>query len=175
MIDFRELLKTTENSCSYRLFNHLSVGDYTLSIQASSAHYCEPRKTLENIYDYTSMELAIFKGKGTKFIDISDDSFFNDWKYKNKFLEENFDGVLGGYVDIYVIQSLYEYILSQDKNIEKTLIDKTTIILDQAISKANGEEFTNDELEEFLNDYIEWIESKGLITGGCCSYYREEE
>lgn len=121
------------------------------------------------------MELAIFKGKGTKFIDISDDSFFNDWKYKNKFLEENFDGVLGGYVDIYVIQSLYEYILSQDKNIEKTLIDKTTIILEQAISKANGKEFINEELEEFLNDYIEWIESKGLITGGGCGFDRGEK
>lgn len=54
-------------------------------------------------------------------------------------------------------------------------IDKTTIILDQAISKANGEEFTNDELEEFLNDYIEWIESKGLITGGSCGFDRGEE
>lgn len=54
-------------------------------------------------------------------------------------------------------------------------IDKTTIILDQGVSKANGEEFTNDELEEFLNDYIEWIESKGLITGGGCDYWREEE
>lgn len=54
-------------------------------------------------------------------------------------------------------------------------IDKTTIILDQAISKANGEEFTNEELEEFLNDYIEWIESKGLITGGRCGFDRGEE
>lgn len=54
-------------------------------------------------------------------------------------------------------------------------IDKTTIILDQAISKANGEEFTNDKLEEFLNDYIEWIESKGLITGGSCGFDRGEE
>lgn len=54
-------------------------------------------------------------------------------------------------------------------------IDKTTIILDQAISKANGEKFTNEELEEFLNDYIEWIESKGLITGGSCGFDRGEE
>ncbi|MFY8264469.1 hypothetical protein ACOT7R_16405 [Clostridium perfringens] len=55
------------------------------------------------------------------------------------------------------------------------MIDKTTIILDQGISKANGEEFTNEELEKFLNDYIEWIESKGLITGGSCGFDRSEE
>lgn len=54
-------------------------------------------------------------------------------------------------------------------------IDKTTIILDQGISKANGEEFTNEELEKFLNDYIEWIESKGYITGGSCGFDRGEE
>lgn len=61
------------------------------------------------------------------------------------------------------------------KNNKKSSIDKTTIILDQAISKANGKEFTNEELEEFLNDYIEWIESKGLITGGSCGFDRGEE
>lgn len=60
------------------------------------------------------------------------------------------------------------------KEIMKT-IDKTTIILDQAISKADGKGFTNEELEEFLNDYIEWIESKGLITGGSCGFDRGEE
>ena len=52
--------------------------------------------------------------------------------------------------------------------------DKTTIELDQAISKVSGEKFTNEELEKFLDDYIEWIENKGLMTGGSCGYYKEE-
>ncbi|MDM0660080.1 helix-turn-helix transcriptional regulator [Clostridium perfringens] len=64
---------------------------------------------------------------------------------------------------------------AQKSMLKDIVIDKTTIILDQAISKADGKEFTNEELEEFLNDYIEWIENKGLITGGSCGFDRGEE
>lgn len=60
-----------------------------------------------------------------------------------------------------------------ENNKNQEIVDKTTVNLEQAISKANGEEFTKKELEKFLDDYLEWIESKNLISGGLCGYYRE--
>lgn len=56
----------------------------------------------------------------------------------------------------------------------KKIIDKTTILLDQAVSKKNNEEFTGEEVEQLLMNYIAWIESKGLMTGGGCGFYEEE-
>lgn len=61
------------------------------------------------------------------------------------------------------------------RNNKKQPVDKTTIILDQGRSKENGEEFNNEELEELLNDYIEWIKIKGSITGGGCGFDRGKE
>ncbi|XZH34349.1 hypothetical protein ACSW8L_15670 (plasmid) [Clostridium perfringens] len=55
------------------------------------------------------------------------------------------------------------------------IIDKSTIKLSQGICKKDCNEFTREEINQFLMDYIEWIESKGLITGGGCDYYKEEE
>lgn len=55
------------------------------------------------------------------------------------------------------------------------IIDKTTIKLSQGICKKDCNEFTREEINQFLIDYIEWIESKGLISGGGCGFDRGEE
>lgn len=59
---------------------------------------------------------------------------------------------------------------NENNNKKKEIIDKTTIDLNMGISKANGEEFTREEVEQFLNDYIEWIESKGLLSGAVVDF-----
>lgn len=67
------------------------------------------------------------------------------------------------------------YAPAKEKKEQEENIDTTTIDLNMGISKSNGEEFTTQELAQFLNDYIEWIESKGLVSGGSCGFYREED
>lgn len=66
------------------------------------------------------------------------------------------------------------YAPTKEKKEREENIDKTTIDLNMGISKSNGEEFTTQELAQFLNDYIEWIEGKGLVSGGSCGFVREE-
>ncbi|WP_338627653.1 hypothetical protein QJR52_07150 [Clostridium baratii] len=111
MKDFRELL---DANCiknfkmfSYRVMKWIKVGNYQLSIQASGSHYCEPQQTLRDLKNYISMEVGIFKNN--EWINIRNDSFFDDWKYRMEFLE-NYDGMVAGYVPINIIQSLYDYI-----------------------------------------------------------------
>ena len=110
MKDFRSLLTERDNDGFIRHLNRLPVGGYELSIQASKHAYCIPKKTLENLFDYTAMEVAIFKDN--KWTGVEIDSFFDEWKDKECFLED-YDGVVAGYVPVEVIQSLYDYIEAQ--------------------------------------------------------------
>lgn len=116
MRDFRELLKSKEGIVTIqlpfsvikkRIFDKIKLGEYELSIQASEYHYCTPRETLENIYDYDAMEVAIFKNND--FHDISEDRFFYDWAHYEEFLER-YDGMVASYLSINIIQSLFEFI-----------------------------------------------------------------
>ena len=108
MRDFRELLnRNCSESDSRIVMKGIEVGNYTLSIQASHFHYCTPRTTLINLFDYKTMEVAIFKDG--EWNNIRDDSFFDDWKYRTEFLE-NYDGMVAGYIPINIIQNLCNYI-----------------------------------------------------------------
>ena len=115
MKDFRNLLTERNNDGFIRHLNRLPVGGYELSIQASKHAYCIPRGTLENLFDYTAMEVAIFKDD--KWTGVERDSFFDEWKDKECFLED-YDGMVAGYVPVEVIQSLYEYIEAKNNNME---------------------------------------------------------
>lgn len=53
------------------------------------------------------MEVAIFNKDA--WVDLEEDTFFNNWKHRNKFLQL-YDGMVAGYVPIDIIQSLYNYI-----------------------------------------------------------------
>jgi hypothetical protein len=57
----KEQMKAKGMNATHRHFNGITAGEYTLSIQASEYHYCEPRETLEDLSQYTEMEIAIFK------------------------------------------------------------------------------------------------------------------
>lgn len=108
MKDFRELLESDENSSPFiRMLKRITVGAYELSIQASTYHYSVPRKTLVNLFDYEAMEVAIFKNE--EWVNVEQDSFFNEWKDRTEFLEE-YDGMVAGYIPIRMIQSLCDYI-----------------------------------------------------------------
>ncbi|MGV2640177.1 hypothetical protein GNF86_01810 [Clostridium perfringens] len=122
MKDFRELLKNRDMKDGMRLLERIKLGDYELSIQASEHHYSYPKETLNNLFDYEDMEVAIFKNN--EFVNIEEDSFFNGWKDREEFLK-SYDGMVGAYTPIKIIQSLYDYL---EKSISrKSIINKLTI------------------------------------------------
>ena len=122
MKDFRELLKNRDMKDDMRLLERIKLGDYELSIQASEHHYSYPKETLNNLFDYEDMEVAIFKNN--EFVNIEEDSFFNEWEYKEEFLK-SYDGMVGAYMPIEIIQSLYNYL---EKSIgRKSIMNKLTI------------------------------------------------
>ena len=75
-VDFRYYLKESEDSKksnqliikalpnnklakAHRHLQALEIGKYRMSIQASALHYCTPRKTLENLFEYTHWEVGM--------------------------------------------------------------------------------------------------------------------
>lgn len=114
MRDFRELLEE-QNKDTYfaRMYKRLNIGNYELSVQASEKHYCIPRKTLSDVFEYENMEVAVLTKSG-EWCDIEHDSFFNDWEFRDVFLCE-YDGMVAGYVPIIIIQSLCDYIENKSK------------------------------------------------------------
>lgn len=89
-----------------RIMERIKIGEYELSIQASKFHYCTPRETITDLYKYKEMEVAIFNKDA--WVDLEEDTFFSNWKHRNKFLQL-YDGMVAGYVSIDIIQSLYNY------------------------------------------------------------------
>src|SRR5690625_142955 len=108
----REVQRETGNDVGlgYREFERINVGpsDIGLSIQASYAHYCEPRKTVE-IEDYVAMELAIMKrNRYLNIFDISDDPVIVTK------LRKHFDGVVYSFVPVELIEELYQTVKRGD-------------------------------------------------------------
>ena len=108
----REVQKETGNDVGlgYREFKRINVGpsDIGLSIQASYAHYCEPRKTVD-IKDYVAMELAIMqRSRFLNIFDISDDPVIVTK------LRQYFDGAVYGFVPVELIEELYQTVKRGD-------------------------------------------------------------
>ena len=109
-----KLAKTIPSFGSYedygfRSFNKVELpGGVSLSIQASYAHYCKPRKTLP-VEDYQAMEMAIFlNGEWSSVEEVS----------KNEVLISKFngytDGVVYGFLPVKLIQELYAELAEGD-------------------------------------------------------------
>lgn len=98
------------------MYNHLISGEYSLSVQASEYTYCTPRKTLEDLADYTHMEIAVLywnneSGKGD-FIDVV--RHFQDFPRRNELVDHD-DGGVYAYVPVDLIEDLYQYMLKMPK------------------------------------------------------------
>lgn len=114
MKDFRELLETKEESkymsIHHRLFKPIEFeNNFSISIQGSYSHYCNPRQTL-SIDEYESLEIAIFEND--KWIQPHTDKRFLNFSRINELLShyEESDIAVGGYLPIDLIQDLCEYI-----------------------------------------------------------------
>lgn len=114
MKDFRELLEVRGESkykgLHNRLFKPIEFGNnFSISIQGSYSHYCNPRETLL-INEYESMEIAIFEDR--TWIQPHTDERFKNFHRINELLDyyEEGDVAVGGYLPIDLIQDLCEYI-----------------------------------------------------------------
>ena len=106
----------TQKWDEWRVVNAVKVYGYSLSIQTSSGHYCSPRETLDNLEDYTSMEMAISNGDGR--YKILEDECLKAWLGYGELISKG-DGVgseddgyfpVYGWVSVDLINSLYLYL-----------------------------------------------------------------
>ena len=89
---------------TFRMFNAIKINeDLWMSIQASYAHYCSPRKTLKDLSEYDSMEFALMDKEGN-FVSVKD-VLPNFPKFKE--IEEYHETVYA-YVPVNLIDELFE-------------------------------------------------------------------
>lgn len=85
-----------------RSFDHILFDDFSLSIQASYAHYCIPRKTLKDLKEYAAMEFALLK-EG-EFISVRE--LLPD--FKRLFEIESYHDTVYGYVPVDLIEDMFQ-------------------------------------------------------------------
>lgn len=109
----KELQKqeTANSNDEYRMLKSVKAGNYKMSIQGSTGHYCTPRTTLP-VEDYDRMELALFNRKG--WLHITRSSVLKEFPRYDELLERA-DGVnsaapVFGYVPVDLLNDLYVYL-----------------------------------------------------------------
>ncbi|GIP55925.1 hypothetical protein [Paenibacillus vini] len=104
MEDFKKLLVR----CSPGMYERVVIGDFGLSIQASSTHYSSPRKTLSDAQDYNEFELAIFEND--EWIDPLEDERFVEviGLLKDRYEPGPFG--VGAYIPDHIIQTVCNFI-----------------------------------------------------------------
>lgn len=86
-----------------RIFEPIQIReDVWLSIQASYGHYCKPRKTLKDLYDYSHWEFALFNKEN--FIRVSD--IIPELKSIGE-IETYFDSSVYPYVPTDLVEEVY--------------------------------------------------------------------
>lgn len=119
------ILKERERCGSARYFEPIRIGNYELSIQASDGHYCSPRETLTQSYNYESVELAIFSVNSKRKyhnLDITKSKVFREFPMYNDLMSCS-DGnytkncfMVFGYVPVNVVLSLINYLYDIENN-----------------------------------------------------------
>jgi hypothetical protein len=105
-------ISSNKRETGYRHYIPLACGRYCVSIQASKFHYCTPPKLLENLYDYSEMEVAVLMPNDfdddSEIVNIVMDPFFDDWQSET--FHECFDGCVAAYVPVETIQDFVDYV-----------------------------------------------------------------
>jgi hypothetical protein len=94
-----------------RVFNHIPVGRYSISVQCSAGHYCSPRESfpLTRLREYDSMEIMISK-KGGEHLNIKRSSKFKKFPRYNELIER-YDGMgVFGWVNVDLLEDLFDYL-----------------------------------------------------------------
>ena len=114
----KELQKqaTANSTDPHRMLDAIKAGDYKLSVQGSTFHYCLPRKSIP-VDCYTSMELAIFTKKN-KMLSINRSKKIKGFKRYNELLQRadslNTSATVYGYVDVDLLNDLYVFLTTNN-------------------------------------------------------------
>lgn len=95
-MDFREGLQVMEEASGFRMFKAIKLGPFSLSIQASKAHYCSPRET-RPVEEYKTWEIMVSKN-GEDWVPQKDPQFAD--------LGENWNE-LGAFIPTERVQAIY--------------------------------------------------------------------
>ena len=125
-----QLKRRTEDP---RYFSTVIAGDFELSIQASSSHYCEPRENYLDPEDYTEFEMAIFKGS-REWVQVREELILKDFPRINKLIDRTEEGEcpVSSYVPANLIQDLYAFLCINTK-VNLNEMKKTNVRLEKAI------------------------------------------
>ena len=99
-------------------FSRINIGEYQLSVQASTFHYCEPRTNYDNLLSYNLVEVAIFRNG--KFVNNVTEKF-SRFEWSNLFEEGNTP--VAGYVDLETVVKIINDIKLLDKEIGEEISD----------------------------------------------------
>jgi len=92
------------------MFKALAVGDYMLSIQASSGHYCSPRKDSLMPHQYECFEIAIWREGGkSRYMNAAQSSVFRAFPRWEE-LKQCQSSVVFGWVPEDLINDLINYL-----------------------------------------------------------------
>jgi hypothetical protein len=105
MEHFTDLLKHSKRYGSPH-FRSIKAGNYRMSIQASSTHYCSPKEDLLDPKGYSSFEVAIYNQRGSRIYPHKSTVLKAFPKYDEL---ATGDSVMG-WVGVELLQSLYEYL-----------------------------------------------------------------
>lgn len=99
-----------------RYFQTLIAGDFELSIQASSFHYCEPKEDCLDAKKYSEFEMAIFKSSG-EWVQAREESILKDFPRINELIGRTEEGEcpVSSYVPVDLIQDLYVFLCINTK------------------------------------------------------------
>lgn len=112
-----EMEQCRESRIDATFFSHLiRTSEYALSVQASEYTYCTPRRNLDDLTDYTHMEMAVMysdnNGYDYDFVDAS--RHFLDFPRRDE-LEQFFEGSVYAYVPVDLIEDLFLHMKKMTK------------------------------------------------------------
>ena len=106
-MDFIKQLKYKERDIPIRAFEAIPTKKGYMSIQGNELAYCYPRKTLGNIEEYESMEVALLD-KNMYFINVRKHLDLKLLCIRLGILN-NFDKDIGRYIPLEKIEMIYQY------------------------------------------------------------------
>ena len=120
MQDFRQqLTRDRRESGRWEQFDTIEAGDYKLSTQASEGAYCTPRESLDDVYSYSAMEVALFTKSGgwvhPSHIAGMDSKFEDMWE------PSDLRTFVGPYINVEDIQELYEFLCNHKSDPRGTI------------------------------------------------------
>ena len=134
----------TYEDIGFRMFKSVKITDkISLSIQASSAHYCSPRKTLP-LDKYSEMELAIIKNDEFVTVDevTSDENIIKNFS-------EYYEGMVYAYVPVELLSDLYKNLTG-----DETEDDEIISYIDEVISVSLKQHKRN-KIYENINEALD--------------------